>query len=204
MSRKITKNQSVKSQGQQRKSIRRGVILLTAVVIFMFAFSYMMVPIFTYVCKQLGINGKGVMSPTVASSSMKIDSSRIIKIEFASTINSNVKFKFIPLQNDIRIHPGERKIIYFYAENLSGMDKTMQAVPSITPADAARFFKKIECFCFTQQFFNKGEKADMFVNFYIDPAVPKDIKEITLSYTLYDASAYPGKASASTKGRIRL
>jgi cytochrome c oxidase assembly protein subunit 11 len=111
----------------------------------------------------------------------------------------------MPLQHTLEIHPGEKKNVYFYAENKTGNEKTVQAVPSITPIDAARFLKKIECFCFTQQYFFKGEKADMPVHFYIDPAIPKNIKEITLSYTLFDASGFERKNQKHfAKGRIDL
>lgn len=198
------KNQYVKQVKCIDKGIRHSVIILTCLVIFMFAFTYLMVPIFTYACQKLGINGKNVMTATVPKTGMQLDESRLIKVEFASTIHGNVGFKFEPLQRVIRIHPGERKLIYFYAENQTGKDKTIQAVPSITPADGARFFKKIECFCFTQQFFKKGEKADMFVNFYIDPSVPKNIKEITLAYTLFDVTDANNKKPITSKGRIAI
>jgi cytochrome c oxidase assembly protein subunit 11 len=104
----------------------------------------------------------------------------------------------------IDIHPGERKLIYFYAENLTGHDITVQAIPSITPTDAARFLKKTECFCFTQQYFFNGEKADMPVYFFIEPEIDKDIKEVTLSYTLFDASQYAKKEKVVNTGRVRL
>lgn len=187
-----------------KKAIRKMTVILSCVAIFMFAFSYMMVPIFTFVCQQVGINGKGGTIAKVAKADMQADLTRTIKVTFASTVNSQLPFKFVPLQHQIEIHPGERKLIYFYAENQSGTDKTVQAIPSITPADAARFLKKIECFCFTQQFFSKNEKADMFVNFYIDPDVSKEIKEITLSYTLLDISGNAAKKPNVSKGRIKL
>lgn len=179
-------------------------VILIAGVIFMFGFSYLMVPIFNIMCKQTGINGKGAISPTVASKDMNIDQSRTIKVELTTEIHGGLGFKFIPLQRHIIIHPGETRLIYFYAENQTGQEKTVQAVPSITPADAARFLKKTECFCFTQQYFFKGEKADMPVYFFIDPSVPKEIKEVTLAYTLFDAMGFEKKGPHFTKGRIDL
>lgn len=75
--------------------------------------------------------------------------------------------------------------------------------------DAARFLKKTQCFCFTQQYFFKGEKADMPVYFFIDPEIPKNIKEVTLSYTLFDATGFIKKQTIEEqenlkKGRIDL
>lgn len=182
----------------------RLTLILVAGVIGMFGFCYALVPIFNIVCKQIGINGKSGVSATVASPNMKIDYSRTIKVEFTTAIHGPLKFKFIPLQRHIEIHPGETKLVYFYAENQAGKELTVQAVPSITPNDAARFLKKTECFCFTQQYFFNHEKADMPVYFFIEPDVPKNIKEVTLAYTLFDASGFEKKQQRFTKGRINL
>ena len=183
---------------------KRLLIVLVSFVLFMCVFTYLLVPIFTFVCKQVGINGKNGLSATPAAIGMTADQTRTIKVQFTSVLHGNFKFQFKPMEPEITIHPGERRTIYFYAENDTGVGKTVQAVPSITPIDAARFLKKIECFCFTQQHFDKNEKAKMFVNFYIDPDISKDIKEITLAYTLFDATGYEGKIKPATKGRIKL
>jgi cytochrome c oxidase assembly protein subunit 11 len=133
-----------------------------------------------------------------------VDTSRLIKVSFTTAIHGGLQFKFIPVQHEVWVHPGERKLIYFYAENQSGTPQLAQAIPSITPNDAARYLKKTECFCFTQQYFAKGEKADMPVYFFIDPEISKDIKEMTLAYTLFDAKGFEKKQEHFTKGRIDL
>ena len=153
------------------------------------AFVICQVPLYDLICKKEGINGKTANFPSEFDPGMKIDYSRTIKVDFTTTLNGSLKFKFIPLQRHLEIHPGERKLIYFYAENQTGREITIQAIPSVTPSDAARFLKKTECFCFTQQYFFQGEKADMPVYFFIEPDIDKDIKEVTLSYTLFDATA---------------
>jgi cytochrome c oxidase assembly protein subunit 11 len=183
---------------------KRLTFILVCGVIFMFGFCYMLVPLYQLVCKQEGINGKSAASPSVAAPGMQVDYSRTIKVTFTTILHHDLKFKFIPLQRHIDIHPGERKLVYFLAENQTGKEITVQAVPSITPSDAARFLKKTECFCFTQQYFFKNEKADMPVYFFIDPAVSKKIKEVTLSYTLFDVDGFIKKQDHFTKGRIDL
>lgn len=188
----------------QPKNHKRLTLILVCGVLFMFGFCYMLVPIYNLVCKQIGLNGKSAVAATQKSSTMKVDVSRTIKVYFSTTIHGDLKFKFIPLQRYVEVHPGETKLVYFYAENQSGTDITVQAVPSITPNDGARFFKKTQCFCFTQQPFFKKEKADMPVYFFIEPEISKDIKEMTLSYTLFDASGFKKKQENVTKGRIDL
>ena len=187
------------------KNHRRLTFILVCGVIFMFGFCYMLIPLYQLICKKEGINGKSVLSAAAVASDMTVDKSRVIKISFTTVNHGALKFKFIPLQKHLEIHPGERKLVYFYAENQTGHDMTVQAIPSITPNDAARFLKKTECFCFTQQYFYKNEKADMPVYFFIDPAVSKDIKEVTLSYTLFDATGYEKKQEQHyRKGRIDI
>ncbi|HSW69241.1 MAG TPA: cytochrome c oxidase assembly protein [Gammaproteobacteria bacterium] len=186
------------------KKNKKLLLILCGGVLLMFGFCYMLVPLYELVCKKEGINGKSVNSAAAYGPGIKIDTSRTIKVYFTTTLHSGLKFKFIPLQRSIDIHPGERKLIYFYAENQSGGDMTVQAIPSITPMDGARFLKKTECFCFTQQYFFKGEKADMPVYFFIEPEVSKNIKEITLSYTLFDVAGYVKTEQHFTKGRIDL
>lgn len=189
---------------KQTKSHKRLTLILVCGVLFMFGFCYMLVPLYNVVCKRVGLNGRSENKPAIVSSAMQIDKSRTIQVDFSTTVHGKLGFKFIPLHRHISIHPGETKLIYFYAENQSGKEITVQAIPSITPDDAARFLKKTECFCFTQQYFFKGEKADMPVYFYIDPAISKDIKEVTLSYTLFDATGYEKKEQHFRKGRIEV
>ncbi len=190
------------SQTTQQQKNKRLLRILVVGVIFMFGFCYMLVPLYALICKKEGINGKSANAATVVDPNMQVDYSRTIKVSFTTTLHTGVPFKFISLSKSIEMHPGERKLIYFYAENQSGKEMTVQAIPSITPMDAARFLKKTECFCFTQQYFSQHEKADMPVYFFIDPSVPKSIKEVTLSYTLFDASGYLKKQPHYTKGRI--
>jgi cytochrome c oxidase assembly protein subunit 11 len=187
------------------KNNKKLLLILIGGVLFMFGFCYMLVPLYTLMCKQLGINGKGVTSATAVASAMQVDKSRVIKVGFSTTTHGALAFKFIPLQHYVTVHPGEMKLVYFLAENNTGHGITVQAIPSITPADGARFFKKTECFCFTQQFFKLHEKAKMPVIFFIDPAVPREIKEVTLSYTMFDASGFVNKNQQHyTTGRIEL
>ena len=186
-----------------KKNKRLTVILLCG-VLFMFGFCYMLIPLYKLICETEGINGKSGSSASVRASGMQVDKSRVIRVYFASVIHGGLKFKFMPVQRYVEVHPGETKLIYFYAENQTGSNLTIQAIPSITPTDAARFLKKTECFCFTQQYFFNKEKADMPVYFFIDPAISKDIKEMTLAYTLFDASGFEKSQEHFTKGRIDL
>lgn len=185
-------------------SNKRLLIKLVVGVVFMFGFAYMLVPLYSLVCKQWGINGKNNGVAVALPKDLTVDSQRTLEIGFTTTVHGDFPFVFKPLERKIHIHPGETKLVYFFAHNQLKHPLTVQAIPSITPDEAAKYLKKTQCFCFTQQYFYEGEKAEMPVYFYVDPALPKHIKEITLSYTLFDATAYKKKGLQFTEGRIHL
>lgn len=186
-----------------RHKNKRLVIKLGLGVVFMFGFCYMLVPLYNLVCKQTGINGRSI-TRDAADRDVLVDQSRTIDITFTTTLHGDLPFQFKPLIRHIRLHPGETRQVYFFIENDAGQDMTVQAIPSIAPGLAAKYLKKTECFCFTQQTLVKGERADMPVIFRIDPELPKDISYLTLNYTLFDARKYLKDVPHFTKGRIDL
>lgn len=167
----------------------RVVIILTSVVLGMFAFGFALVPIYNSLCKALNINGKtNTVAVQYTPNASLIDKNREISVQFVTTINGSVPWAFYPKTQRIKVHPGEVAKLAFYAENQSNFNMTVQAIPSVTPAIAAKYLKKTECFCFTQQTLNGHEAMDMPLLFHLDKELPESVKEITLSYTLFDVT----------------
>ncbi len=83
------------------------------------------------------------------------------------------------------MHPGQIYNAEFMAQNLSSSNVIGQAVPSVAPGQATRYFQKTECFCFTQQELAGYESRDMPLRFIIDSAISENIEQITLSYTFF-------------------
>lgn len=165
------------------------VAILFAMALGMFGFGFALVPIYNSLCKTLGINGKTNAQPIAYDESRAtVDLSREILVEFVATNNSSIPWSFYPKVNKIRVHPGETARLSFYAENKTNFTMTVQAIPSVTPGLAAKYLKKTECFCFTQQTLNGHEAMDMPLLFHLDPELPADIKTVTLAYTLFDVS----------------
>lgn len=167
---------------------RKTVFALALVVIGMFGFGFALVPLYYSLCKNLGINGKVVQSYETAGG---LTSTRNLHIEFVATQSASIPWVFYPKVAKLDVHPGQNYRLAFYAENKSDNPMTVQAVPSITPAIAAKYLKKTECFCFTQQQLGAHEAMDMPLIFHVDPDLPANIKTITLSYTLYDIPNAP-------------
>jgi len=171
------------------KTHSKLVLLLFALVLGMFAFAFALVPIYNRLCQSLGINGKTNQTAAVLDAKkMGVASDREVLVEFVSTKNSSLAWAFYPKTSKIRIHPGEIAKLVFYAENQTPYKMSVQAIPSVTPGIAAKYLKKTECFCFTRQTLNGHEAMDMPLIFHLDKDLPKNIKTITLSYTLYDVT----------------
>jgi cytochrome c oxidase assembly protein subunit 11 len=113
-----------------------------------------------------------------------------VGVRFDANVHPGLPWRFEPKQTTVRIAPGAKTKIFYTAQNLSARAITGQAVYNVSPDTAGKYFKKIQCFCFSEQTLQPGEKVDMPVIFFVDPAIKKDpdtkdIDEITLSYTFY-------------------
>lgn len=167
---------------------RRLALKLLGVVVFMFGFGFALVPLYDAFCAITGLNGKtGRVDETLALGT--VDKDRWVNVEFLTNVNSNLPWKFWSDKRKIRVHPGEVNEALFYSRNLTQRSIVGQAVPSVAPGKAAKYFNKTECFCFTQQLVAAGETKEMPVRFVVDTNLPKDIKTISLAYTFFPAPA---------------
>ena len=112
------------------------------------------------------------------------------KVLFDANVHPGLPWRFEPEQTHVTVAPGARTKIYYRAQNLSARAIRAQAVYNVTPDTVGKYFKKIQCFCFNEQTLQPGQKVDMPVIFFVDPAITqdpdtKDLHEITLSYTFY-------------------
>lgn len=170
---------------------------LFAVVIGMFGFGYLLVPLYDVLCEITGLGGRtGVVTATEAAAG-ESDTQRWITIEFTGNAAAGLPWEFGPLVKKLCVHPGQVAEAIFQARNVSGQRIVGQAIPSVTPARAARYFNKTECFCFTQQPLDPAEAKQMPVRFVVDADLPKDIRTITLSYAFFDAGVYAGDAGGA-------
>ena len=166
--------------------IKRLVLRLLLMTVVMFAFGFALVPIYDVMCKAFGINGK---TAGQYEGSQVVDPSREVRVQFLSTNAIDMVWEFYPKGDQLVVNPGGVYEMVFVASNPSDHPMTAQAVPSISPAEAAQYFHKTECFCFTQQVLQPGERIEMPMRFIVDRDMPKDVKHLTLAYTLFDITA---------------
>jgi cytochrome c oxidase assembly protein subunit 11 len=173
-------------------STPKGLIVL---VIFMFGFGFMLVPLYDVFCEITGLNGKtaGQYEGEVATGSS--EKGRQITMQFVVNKNDNLSWEFEPNQDEMILAVGERKETTYRVTNTYKTAAIAQAVPSVSPAEAAEYLHKIECFCFEQQPLEAGEHKDMPLIFFIDTELPEHINKITLSYTLFDITNSTNPAS---------
>ena len=173
-------------QQENRRLSRR----LALVALIMFGFAFALVPFYNEICVALGINS---IEKANAVANTQVDLSRTVTIEFDSNTH-NLPWRFRPLQNYVKVHPGELTTVEYEILNVREAPVPGQAVPSYGPQRAGEYFQKIECFCFTHQTLAAGETRRMPVVFVVDPKLPKDVNTIALSYTFFEVAGRGGKS----------
>ncbi len=175
------------------RTILRKLVVVAAL---MFGFGWALIPIYRKICEVTGINiltGKDPGAEQRARNT-QVDTSRKIVVEFDA--NRQGPWRFKPHLNHVTVHPGELVHVDYDLVNLEGRAMAGQAIPSYAPMQSARYFQKLECFCFKQQVLAAGETRKFPVVFFIDPDLPKDVTQITLSYTFFEVPGAAQQAAA--------
>ncbi|MEM5315735.1 cytochrome c oxidase assembly protein [Paraburkholderia sp. JHI869] len=171
--------------GNDRAFNRSMLIKLVVVALLMFGFGFALVPMYRAICQVTGINNLVQRDATEREArNTQVDMTRTISVELDANARGLLGFK--PEQSSIDVHPGEVMTVMYDISNNEGRTIDAQAIPSYAPKQATEYFRKIECFCFTQQTLKANETKRMPVVFVIDPKLPKDVKTITLSYTFFE------------------
>ena len=164
---------------------RRTAFWMALLVATMIGLAFASPPIYRTFCSLTGFGG----TPLRAERAPGAIAGRVA-VRFDANVHPGLPWRFEPEQTRVEIKPGAQTKIYYRAQNLSGRAWTGQAAYNVSPDQAGKYFKKIQCFCFTEQTLKPGERVDMPVVFFVDPKIKddpdtSDIDEITLSYTFY-------------------
>jgi cytochrome c oxidase assembly protein subunit 11 len=168
---------------------RRTALKLGALAVGMFGFGFALVPFYDVMCKALGISRENIRTQSAyVPDTVAVDTARSVRVQFLTSNDATMPWEFHPGVNEVRVNPGAVNNTSFFVRNPAPRAMVAQAVPSIAPPEAAQYFHKIECFCFTQQALDSGAQLDMPLQFVVDKALPAKIHTITLSYTLFDVT----------------
>ncbi len=119
-------------------------------------------------------------------------SARTVTVSFTTNVAPGMPWRFVPVQRSITVHLGEEALVFFEAENLSDHAIVGHATFNVSPDKVGLYFKKIQCFCFTEERLGPHQKVEMPVDFFVDPRMQSDVgaddvKDISLSYTFFES-----------------
>ncbi|MBT8141118.1 MAG: cytochrome c oxidase assembly protein [Gammaproteobacteria bacterium] len=149
----------------------------------MFGFGFALIPLYDIFCEVTGFRTQNVQAEM--TSDIVVDENRLITVEFIANTADNQDWVFRPVLSKMQVHPGKVYTANYFAQNLQARTVVGTATPDVKPVEVNKHFKKLECFCFTQQDFAANEGREMPVQFVIDPALPEHIERMTLSYTFF-------------------
>jgi cytochrome c oxidase assembly protein subunit 11 len=195
-----------------RRGLTRDAVVASIcgfVVVLMVGASYAAVPFYNWFCRATGFNGTTQVA-TSAPSGAPLE--RKMMVRFDSNVAPGLPWKFEPEQTEIEVKIGQVVTVFYTVTNQSARTTAGQAAYNVAPLTVGAYFQKINCFCFTEQTMAPGEKREMPVVFYVDPALATDsendgLRSITLSYTFYpvrDPAPKPLAASETDKRKGNL
>src|SRR5947208_15521499 len=195
-----------------RNSPRRGLSRDAAVaaacgafVALMVGAAYAAVPFYNWFCRATGFNGT---TQVATSRPTPAPLERTIAVRFDSNVAPGLPWKFEPEQTEIEVKIGQVVTVFYTVTNQSARTTSGQAAYNVAPLTVGSYFEKINCFCFTEQTMAPGEKRQMPVVFYVDPAIAADhendtLGTITLSYTFYPVKDPAPRPVAAGEGDKR-
>ena len=160
-----------------------GILLVIGVMTTLVSYS---VTLYRLFCQVTGAGGK---TQRVAADTAR-PSAHTVTVFFNTNVAPGLPWRFVPVQRKVTVHLGAETPVFFEAENRSDHDIVGHATFNVTPTKAAIYFKKIQCFCFTEERLGAHRTAEMPVEFYVDPKLAsdpetEDVDQITLSYTFF-------------------
>jgi len=171
----------------QKKANFKTVRFLLLATVLMFGFGYSLVPLYDVFCEITGLNGKTGRIVSTGVESTELYDDRLVEVEFVTSVSADLPWDFEPTVEKMLVRPGVETRADFIVKNNANYTLVGNAVPSVAPNAAAKFFNKTECFCFTKQSLEPDETLTMPVLFVVDPDLPQEVKLLTLGYTFFES-----------------
>jgi cytochrome c oxidase assembly protein subunit 11 len=179
----------------QARRNRRLALICGGVFLGMVGAAYASIPLYRAFCQVTGFDGtvgRAEAAPATVSD-------RSVTVRFDAN-QRDLPWTFTAEQTSQPARLGETKLAFFKVVNNSDKPVTARATFNVVPEQAGPYFKKLQCFCFTDQTIGPRQTVEMPVLYFVDPKYAQDFEtrgksEITLSYTFYPAvDAAPPKS----------
>ena len=180
------------ARGRRKWATLAGLCLVLGVMFTLVSYS---VTLYRLFCQVTGAGGYTAR----ADSDTATQSERVVTVSFDTNVAPGMPWRFEPVQQQVRVYLGQDTLVFFRAENLSDKDMVGHATFNVTPDRAGPYFKKIQCFCFTEEKLGAHQSVEMPVDFFVDPRMGKDVDaadvdHIELSYTFFPSLQPKGAA----------
>jgi cytochrome c oxidase assembly protein subunit 11 len=150
--------------------------------------AYASVPLYRVFCQVTGYGG------TVRKADTKPDHvlDQTVQVHFDTNVRG-LPWDFSAEQTAQTVKIGETAVATFKVTNHADHPVTARAVFNVVPEQAAVYFRKLSCFCFSDQTVAAGATVEMPVLYFVDPKYAQDFetrdgRSITLSYTFFPAT----------------
>lgn len=183
----------------------RTSLVLAAVAVGMLGAAFAAKPLYDTFCRVTGYGGTTQRADAASAQTLE----RTVTVRFDANAAAGAHVEFAPLQRQQTVRLGENGLAFFRAANPTSEPVTVIATFNVTPFKAGPYFRKLECFCFTEQRLEPGEEVEMPVAYHVDPAMAEeprldDVSTITLSYTFFhsleDAADLAASKSPGAEG----
>lgn len=188
---------------RRMSSETRTVTILAGIVVAMGALAWAAVPFYGWFCRVTGFGG----TTQVAQSAPDRVLDEVVRIRFDANVDKDLEWTFRPMQTSMELKIGEPGLAFYEAVNNSDVTVTGTASYNVAPEVSGYYFDKIECFCFTEQTLQPGERIEMPVSFFVDPGLVTDrdagwVRDITLSYTFHRTQPKQAALDAAPAGNV--
>jgi cytochrome c oxidase assembly protein subunit 11 len=166
---------------------KKTIFYLVFLVFFMGSASFLSVPFYNWFCKVTGYGG----TTNYAQEESETILDREISVRFDASLEKGLAWEVKPVQREMIVNLGQTGLAFYEAYNPTDKPIAAQASFNVVPFSVGNFFNKIECFCFTEQVLQPGERVNMPVSFYVDPDLIENVESnkvfsVTLSYTFFE------------------
>lgn len=192
-------SQNSPSERPRRLGRNRLVALICGgVIVGMVASAYAAVPLYRAFCQATGYGGT-VRKAETAPGQVLGDT---LQVRFDTNVRG-VPWDFTAEQTAQTVKIGETMVANFKVTNRADHPVTGRAVFNVVPEQAGVYFRKLSCFCFSDQTVAAGATVEMPVLYFVDPKYAQDFetkngRTITLSYTFFPAQDVKPQAGAKS------